>query len=104
MVKRNEERVTVKKDLEKFQERIIHQFKIISEDLAEKIELVGEGVTNTNENLGRIEKELTERIHQTENNLSAIMRVSYLDLSKRVDDLDRRVKELEKVRNIDQRS
>jgi len=104
MAKRNEERVTVRKDLEKFQERIIHQFKIISEDLAEKIEFAGEGVTNTNENLGRIEKELTERIHHTENNLSAIMRVSYLDLSKRVDDLDRRVKELEKIRSIDQRS
>ncbi len=97
MVQKNEEKPSTKKDLVEFQDRIIHQFKIISEDLMQKIELVAGGVTNVNENLGRVEQRLTEKISNVENDLSAIIRVSYLDLSKRVDDLDRRVKELEKT-------
>jgi polyhydroxyalkanoate synthesis regulator phasin len=63
----------------------------------QKIELVVEGVTNVNENLGRVEQRLSDKIGNAENDLSAIIRVSYIDLIKRVDDLDRRVKELEKI-------
>lgn len=96
MTQRNNEKPATKKDLVEFQDKIVHQFKIISEDLMQKIELVTEGVTNVNENLGRVEQKLAEKISSVENDLSAIIRVSYLDLIKRVDDLDRRVKELEK--------
>jgi polyhydroxyalkanoate synthesis regulator phasin len=97
MPQRNEEKLSIKKDLVEFEDRIVHQFKIISEDLMQKIELVAEGVTNVNDNLGRVEQRLTEKIINVENDLASIIRVSYLDLSKRVDDLDRRVKELEKT-------
>jgi len=97
MAQKNGERPSTKKDLVEFEDRIVHQFKIISEDLMQKIELVAEGVTNVNENLGRVEQKLAEKIINVENDLSSIIRVSYLDLSKRVDDLDRRVKELEKT-------
>ena len=97
MVQKNEEKPSTKKDLVEFQDRIIHQFKIISEDLIQKIALVAEGVTNVNENLGRVEQRLTEKICNVENDLSTTIRVSYIDLCKRVDDLDRRVKELEKT-------
>jgi hypothetical protein len=96
MARKNEEMLSTRKDLGEFEERMIHQFKIISEDLREKIELVAEGVTNVNEKLSRAEQRLTEKIADVEDNLSAIIRVSYIDLTKRVDDLDRRVKELEK--------
>ncbi len=99
MVQGNHEKPVIKKDLVEFQDQVIHQFKIISEDLMQKIELVGEGVANVNENLGRVEQKLTERINSVNSDLSAIIRVSYLDLIKRVDDLDRRVKELEKAAN-----
>jgi len=47
--------------------------------------------------MGRVEKGLTEKIDSVGADLSAVIRVSYLDLNKRVDDLDRRVKELEKI-------
>ena len=97
MPQRNEEKLSIKKDLVEFEDRIVHQFKIISEDLMQKIELVAEGVTNVNDNLGRVEQRLTEKIINVENDLASIIRVYYLDLSKRVDDLDRRVKELEKT-------
>jgi len=97
MVQGNGEKPATKRDVLEFQDIIIHQFKIISEDLMQKIELVAEGITNVNENLGRAEQRLSDRISNVENDLSAIIRVSYIDLTKRVDDLDRRVKELEKI-------
>ncbi|MBM4339286.1 MAG: hypothetical protein FJ110_07060 [Deltaproteobacteria bacterium] len=97
MVQKNGEKPSTKKDLVEFEDRIVHQFKIISEELMQKIDLVAEGVTNVNENLGRVEQRLVEKVVNVENDLSSIIRVSYLDLSKRVDDLDRRVKELEKT-------
>jgi polyhydroxyalkanoate synthesis regulator phasin len=97
MDQRNEEKPATKREFVELEDRIVHQFKIISEELMQKIELVAEGVTNVNENIGRVEHRLTEKMDHVENDLSAIIRVSYLDLNKRVDDLDRRVKELEKI-------
>lgn len=97
MSQRNEEKFTTKKDLVELEERIVHEFKIVSEELMQKIELVAEGVSNVHENMGRVEKRLTEKIDSVGADLSAVIRVSYLDLNKRVDDLDRRVKELEKI-------
>jgi polyhydroxyalkanoate synthesis regulator phasin len=76
MAQKNEEKPSMKKDLVEFQDRIIRQFKIICEDLMQKIELVAEGVTNVNDNLGRVEQRLTEKISNVENDLSAIIRVS----------------------------
>jgi SpoVK/Ycf46/Vps4 family AAA+-type ATPase len=93
---RDEEKPTTKKDLLGIEDKIVRQLKIISEDLMQKIELVAEGLTSVNENLRRTEATLTERMDHLEEDLSAMIRVSYLDLTKRVDDLDRRVKELEK--------
>lgn len=66
MAQKNEEKPSTKKDLVEFQDRTVHQFKIISEDLMQKIELVAEGVTNVNENLGRVEQRLTEKIGNVE--------------------------------------
>lgn len=97
MSQRNEEKFTTKKDLVELEERIVHEFKIVSEELMQKIELVAEGVSNVHEKMGRVEKGLTEKIDSVGADLSAVIRVSYLDLNKRVDDLDRRVKELEKI-------
>jgi polyhydroxyalkanoate synthesis regulator phasin len=97
MPKKNEDSPTTKKDLVEFQDKIVHQFRIISEDLAEKVELVAESVTNVKENLSRVKQKLTDKIDQLGTDLSAVIRVSYIDLVKRVDDLDRRVKDLEKL-------
>ena len=63
MVQKNEEKPSTKKDLIEFQDRIIHQFRIISEDLMGKIEFVAEGVRNVNENMGRTEQRLTEKLN-----------------------------------------
>jgi len=73
MAEGNHEKPATKKDLVEFEDRVIHQFKIISEDLMQKIELVAEGVTNVNENLGRVEQKLTERINSANTDLSAII-------------------------------
>ena len=97
MSQKKEEQLTTNKKLVELEERIVHEFKIVSEELMQKIELVAEGVTNVHENMGRVEKRLTEKIDSVGVDLSAVIRVSYIDLTKRVDDLDRRVKELEKV-------
>jgi hypothetical protein len=78
---KDEEKPAAKRDLFEFQDRIVHQFKIISEDLMQKIELVAEGVMNVNENLGRVEGKLTERVDRLGNDLSAMIRVSYLSTS-----------------------
>jgi len=97
MSQKKEEQLTTNKKLVELEERIVHEFKIVSEELMQKIELVAEGVTNVHENMGRVEKRLTGKIDSVGVDLSAVIRVSYIDLTKRVDDLDRRVKELEKV-------
>ncbi|MBS3920818.1 MAG: hypothetical protein KG012_18250, partial [Deltaproteobacteria bacterium] len=62
MSPRNEEKFTTKKDLVEIEERIVHEFKIVSEELMQKIELVAEGVSNVHEKMGRVEKGLTEKI------------------------------------------
>jgi hypothetical protein len=67
----------------------------ISLNSAEKVELVAEGVTNVKEDLSGVKQELDGKIDHLGNNLSAAIRVSYIDLVKRV--VDRRVKELEKL-------
>jgi hypothetical protein len=43
MSEKDEEKPAARKDLFEFQDRIVHQFKIKSEDLMQKIELVAPG-------------------------------------------------------------
>ena len=52
------------------------QFRITSEDLAQKVELVAEGVTNVKEDLSRVEQKLTDKIDHLGSDLSAVIRVS----------------------------
>jgi hypothetical protein len=74
--KKNENTPTTRKDLVEFRDKIAHQFRIISEDLAQKVELVAEGVTNVKENLSRVEQKLIDKIDYLESDLSAVIRVS----------------------------
>ena len=74
MSQKKEEQLTTNKKLVDLEERIVHQFKIVSEELMQKIELVAEGVTNVHENMGRVEKRLTEKIDSVGVDLPAVIR------------------------------
>ncbi|OGP88974.1 MAG: hypothetical protein A2157_08995 [Deltaproteobacteria bacterium RBG_16_47_11] len=74
MSQKKEEQLTTNKKLVELEERIVHEFKIVSEELMQKIELVAEGVTNVHENMGRVEKRLTEKIDSVGVDLPAVIR------------------------------
>jgi hypothetical protein len=67
MVKRKKvvgarKQVTIKEDLKKFKEEIVHEFHVISERLIDQIKLLAEGHSGIIDRLDRIEKE-SERQH-----------------------------------------
>jgi len=89
-----------KEDLKTFKEEIVHQFRIISEDLRSDVKQVAEGVLNVNERLDKTRQELKEEIDAKTDVISHAV----ISLDQKVVILDQKVTSLDqKVVTLDQK-
>jgi uncharacterized protein YceH (UPF0502 family) len=94
-----------KGDLKAFQEEIVHQFHVISEDVISQVKQVAEGVANVNEKLDRRFNELKTEIQETRQEILAAVKFSYAELDKRITTLEKEFLELKhRVEKIETRS
>ena len=83
-----------KTDLKLLKEEIVHQFRIISEDLRSDVKQVAEGVATVNEKLDRGQQELRREIQETRQEVLAAIKFSYAELDRRLTILEREFLEL----------
>jgi hypothetical protein len=76
--------------LRSLEERVVHQFHIISEGLVDQIKLLAEGHAGIIDRLNRMEKE-NERQHQETRSL---VKLSFTELDRRLTDLEMQMKEM----------
>jgi uncharacterized coiled-coil protein SlyX len=74
------------------EERVVHQFHIISEGLNDQIKLLGEGHAGIIDRLSGMERE-NERQHLETRGL---IKLSFAELDRRLSDLESRMKEMQK--------
>lgn len=95
----------LKGDVRGIEERIIHQFHIITEGLREDVKQVAERVMNVNEKLERVRQELKIEIQETRQEVLAAIKFSYAELDRRITVLESEVNDLKRrVEKIEQRS
>ena len=100
-----EELNDLKGDVRGIEERVIHQFHIITEGLREDVKQVAEGVMNVNEKLERVRQELKIEIQETRQEVLAAIKFSYAELDRRITVLESEVNDLKRrVEKIEQRS
>jgi ABC-type phosphate transport system auxiliary subunit len=100
-----EELNDLKGDVRGIEERVIHQFHIITEGLREDVKQVAEGVMNVNEKLERVRQELKIEIRETRQEVLAAIKFSYAELDRRITVLESEVNDLKRrVEKIEQRS
>ncbi len=93
-----------KEDLQGFQEEIVHQFHVISEDVISRVKQVAEGVANVNDKLDRRFGELKSEIQETRQEVLAAVKFSYAELDKRITALEKEFLELKhRVEKIESR-
>jgi DNA repair exonuclease SbcCD ATPase subunit len=93
-----------KQDLQNFEEKIIHQFHIVSEGITSQVKQVAEGVVNLNEKLDRNHHTLTE-IQETRQEVLAAIKFSYAELDRRLSTIEKEFLELKhRVDKIEDRS
>jgi chromosome segregation ATPase len=96
----NQKDPVTKEDLKTFKEEIVHQFRIISEDLRSDVKQVAEGVLNVNERLDKTRQELKEEIDAKTDVISHAV----ISLDQKVTSLDQKVVTLDqKVTSLDQK-
>lgn len=89
-----------KEDLKTFKDEIVHQFRIISEDLRSDVKQVAEGVLNVNERLDKTRQELKEEIDAK----TGVIFHAVISLDQKVTLLDQKVVTLDqKVTSLDQK-
>ncbi|NWG04642.1 MAG: hypothetical protein HXY44_17455 [Syntrophaceae bacterium] len=87
-----------KKDLQNFQEEIIHQFHLISEGLIDQIKLLAEGHTGIIQKLDRVETRLDQMEKENERQhleTRALVKLSFSELDKRLSNLESQVREIQ---------
>jgi len=100
-----EELNDLKGDVRGIEERVIHQFHIITEGLREDVKQVAERVMNVNEKLERVRQELKIEIQETRQEVLAAIKFSYAELDRRITVLESEVNDLKRwVEKIEQRS
>ena len=70
----------------RFEETKRH-FGVVAEDIDHKVQLVAEGVVNLGERLGQFREEMGHEFRETQ----AMIRFSYADLQRQLEDLRQRV-------------
>ena len=94
-----------KGDLKKFQEEIVHQFHVISEDVISQVKQVAEGVANVDEKLDRKFSELKTEMQETRQEILAAVKFSYAELDRRITTLEKEFLELKhRIEKIETRS
>ncbi|OGP53702.1 MAG: hypothetical protein A2162_03670 [Deltaproteobacteria bacterium RBG_13_52_11b] len=89
-----------KEDLKTFKDEIVHQFRIISEDLRSDVKQVAEGVLNVNERVDKTRQELKEEIDAK----TGVISHAVISLDQKVTSLDQKVVTLDqKVTSLDQK-
>ena len=100
-----EELNDLKGDVRGIEERVIHQFHIITEGLREDVKQVAERVMNVNEKLDRVRQEIKIEIRETRQEVLAAIKFSYAELDRRITVLESEVNDLKRrVEKIEQRS
>lgn len=77
-----------KQDLQNFEEKIIHQFHIVSEGITSQVKQVTEGVVNLNEKLDRNHHTLRAEIQETRQEVLAAIKFSYAELDRRLSTIE----------------
>ena len=94
-----------KGDLKKFQEEIVHQFHVISEDVISQVKQVEEGVANVDEKLDRKFSELKTEMQETKQEILAAVKFQYAELDRRITTLEKEFLELKhRIEKIETRS
>ncbi len=73
---------------------ILHQFRVISEDLTTKVQQVAEGVSNLNEKFDRRLDELAGVNESQHRDILAAIKFSYAELDRRLTTLEREMETL----------
>jgi hypothetical protein len=77
-----------KEDLTAFKKEILHQFRIIAEDLRSNVKQVAEGVTSGKESLDRGLQDLTREVQETRQEVLGAVKISYAELDRRLTTLE----------------
>ena len=83
-----------KEDLEKVQQKVIHEFHVVSEGLIDQIKLLAEGHSGILHRFDRMEKESDRQHLETR----ALIKISFSELDRRLSDLESQVKDLQEWR------
>ena len=91
--------------LNDFKGDILHQFRVISEDLTTKVQQVAEGVSNLDEKFDRRLDELTSVNESQHRDILAAIKFSYAELDRRLTTLEREMETLkQRMEKLERRS
>ena len=91
--------------LNDFKSEILHQFRIISEDVTTKVQQVAEGVSNLNEKFDRRLDELAGMNESQHKDILAAIKFSYAELDRRITNLEKEMEVLKRrMDKLEQRS
>lgn len=88
-------------NLKSFEERIVHQFHVISEGLLDQIKLLAEGHASIVDRLKGIDGRLDRMERENERQhleTRALVKLSFAELDKRLSDLESQMKEMHEWR------
>jgi len=83
-----------KEELKSFEERIVHQFHVISEDVISQVKQVAEGVVNVNEKLERFREEVKSEIENKTQPIAQAVGALDVKLEKTREELRREIHEV----------